>query len=90
MQIQMISMRKTIKGRGKIAKTIGMKKGVNEENPGDTMLLNIHRKITISVLINIYQAISQTRHNARKVKLHQIIYFVPTSLRWNLSLPLCR
>lgn len=47
-------MRKTTKGREMFVKTKGKKKGVNEENLGDIMLLTIHRKITISVLINFY------------------------------------
>ena len=41
--------RKTIKGMGK---TTGIRK--KDEDPGDTMLLTIHRKVTISVLTNIY------------------------------------
>lgn len=57
-------MRKTTKGREMFVKTKGKKKGVNEENLGDIMLLTIHRKITISVLINVYGTTSQTRHNA--------------------------
>lgn len=60
-----MSMRKTTKGKGTIAKIKGIKKGIKKKRIQGTPYSTIHGKITILILVSIYWAASQTRHSAR-------------------------
>lgn len=49
-----MSMRKTTKGKGTIAKIKGIKKGIKKKRIQGTPYSTIHGKITILILVSIY------------------------------------